>query len=170
MPSDEEIQEAILDILCEQFQRAPGTIILNGESVVEDVLDRVPSAAGEAVIANFQRLYNDRQIDFTQTMGDVGTVELEAGGVDASERLSEETIIPDADVEAVLEALAAVESDPQALRRDELRAETGLGEDPLDMVVWYLGKKGFVDAQIRVGRPWYGGVELTDAGREFFDG
>jgi hypothetical protein len=166
MSSDEAIQEAILTILCEQFQRAPGTIILNGESVVEDVTDELSGVADEAVIAQFQLLYNERAIDFTQTMGGVGTIELEAGGIEAYERMSGESVIPKEDVDAVIEALAAADVEPPTLSRDELLERTELDEDPLDMVVWYLEKEDAVDAQIRVGRPWYASVELTAAGRE----
>lgn len=172
MPSDEDIQEAILSILCEQFQRAPGTIILNGESVVEDVMEEVPSATGEAVIANFQRLYNDRKLDFTQTMGDVGTIELEPAGIDAYQELAGETVIPEPNLDAVLGALDEEghgRAGEPTLHREDLQAQTELADDPLDMAVWYLQKRGLIDAQVRAGRPWYAGVAITEAGREFVE-
>ena len=168
MPS-EEIQEAILAILCEQFERAPGTIILDGESVADDVQAELSSVSDDDVLGSFQLLYNDRKIDFTQTMGGPGTIELEPNGIDAYEELSGETIIPDADVEAVLEALAGEDTEGGELGRNELLERTGLDEDALDMAVWYLSKTGEVDAQIRVGRPWYGAVAITEAGRDGFD-
>lgn len=173
MVSDAEVQEEILGIMCEAFDENPTTLHITGQSLVNDVRDNLPSINDDdEVIYHIRRLNDDLAIDFSPAIGGVGTVSLKASGIEKYEQLSQNIVVPNEDIVAVLEALFNEErNNPRspALSRDELLQQTGMAEKDLDKVVWYLKEKYWADVQTYVGKPWYGTSAITESGRRVYE-
>lgn len=172
MPSDNQIQEEILRLLCESFEQNPGTLHISGQSLVDDVTTNLAEVDENAVVYNLERLNDDFAIDYSPSIGGLGTVSLEAGGIDKYQQLSGTIVIsPDA-IELVLQNLYEEErNNPRnpALSREKLLEKTQLSENSLDKVIWYLKEKYLIDVVTHLGTPWWAQAKITDGGRTAYE-
>lgn len=172
MPTDEDVQEEILGVIIEAFRNQNAMVSLNGQSIIDEVTQSLSGVSDSDVEYQLRRLDDNFQIDFTPTTG-VGLVELEAAGIERYEQLSGDVVVPQNHIKDILELLYEEERDnPRnpSLSRDELLQQTGLSEEELDRAIWYLKEKNFVDARTSIGQPWWHSAQITQSGRNIYEG
>lgn len=167
MASDDDVQEAILEILCNEFHSQPGITNLSAKSII-DRLDSERYAEND-VQYNLNRLDQQHAIDHEGSIDGGGLVKLNYRGIESYEQLSGESIIPDQHQMEVLQELDSEKrKNPQSgsLSRDELLDRTSLSEKELDKVVWFMKEKGQVDAVTHTGDPWWAAASITGSGHQ----
>lgn len=171
MASDEDIQEAILGVVIDEFRDANSMISIGGESIIEEVTGSLTGVSDSDVQYHLDRLNDDFCIDLTKTTGE-GIVELEASGIDTYEELSGDIVIPPGNIDDILEVLYEHERDNPGqphVSREGLADKTELSEEELDRTIWYMKEKRLVDAQTSIGQPWWHAARITDKGRRIHE-
>jgi hypothetical protein len=167
MASDDDVQEAILEVLCNEFHSQAGITNLSAKSII-DGLDSEGYAEND-VQYNLNRLDQQHAIDYEGSIGGGGLVKLNYLGIESYEQLSGESIIPDQHQMKVLQELDSEKrKNPQSggLSRDELLDRTSLSEKELDKAVWFMKEKGQVDAVTHIGDPWWAAASITESGHQ----
>lgn len=170
MPDDNEVQEAILEVLCDEFHDQPGLTNITVSSLI-DVLESDGYADNE-VQYNLDRLDDQFAVDHQGAIGGNGTVKLTYRGITEYENLSDDTVIPGGPQTEVLEELDSEQrSNPQSgnLSREDLLDNTSLSEKQLDKVVWFMKEAGQIDALTHTGTPWWSSASITESGRRILE-
>ena len=171
MNTDQEVQEAILRELIEEFEEVNGKVLIGVNSIVEN-LDERESIDENEVRYNLDTLDSEFAIDHSPAAGGNGTIELKHRGILKYEDLSGEAVIPESHQLELLEELDAQKRDQPrnpALSRQELIDETSLTDGELDRAIWFMKEAGQVDALTSIGTPWWSNASIADPGRRILN-
>ncbi|MFC7072601.1 PQQ-binding-like beta-propeller repeat protein [Halovenus rubra] len=180
-PNDDQLKEAILGVLCDEWQRFNRDVRLGFDQITDRVSEVLPGGTEGLVKHNVQRLAEDGYVE----LGPTGeTVFLRARGVGKYQNLSDERVVPDADIIEVLDPLyeqARHHPDHPGMGREELLEEVYLDEDKLDRTIWFLqdvgmdlggiilNGAGYIDVVAQGSSPWWISVNINKFGKDLYE-
>lgn len=180
-PTDEQLQEAILGTLCDEWQDVDRNVRLSLEEITDRVARVLPGGSEGLVRHNVQRLDEEAFVGFERAYE---TVSLRARGVAKYQQLSDRKVVPDTQLMEVLEPLyERSRHSPRTphVSREELLKETYLDEDELDRTIWflkdvglslggiYLDAGGYIDVHTQRSQPWWLSAQINRFGKQLYE-
>jgi hypothetical protein len=172
MASDDAIREELLGQLCEMFKESNWHFATGANDLCESAGQNLSGADSDDARYQLKRLSDNFVVDHTPALGGNGTVEITARTIEEYEQLSNTEVVPDDDCVEVLGLLYESERDSPRqpdVTRDEMLDQTSVSDDELDRTIWYLNRKGFIDARTHLGNPPYNSAKITDRGRQTYE-
>jgi hypothetical protein len=167
-----KVQKAILDSLYNGIENLDWSGQVDENDLKEDILDQHPDIDESDVDYNITRLADNYCIHRSPLSGGNAIIEPTAQTVDQLDQLGGETIISRGTVRDVLEVFYDEEREnprnPQ-VQRDELHDRLDSDDNEIDLTVWYLNEKHWIDALTYLGATRYNGAKIEEAGRSVIE-
>jgi len=164
---DDKIQREILKWLYQRFEDEPWT-----EWGGKEIFDSLSEYSREDIIYNVERLNGEFLQNEPSMNSKVARIQITPTGIEELYSQGYETILELETRYEILRALyRAIREDPGwgYIDRDELIAEADADEDQVDLNIWYLKEKRFVETRGGGGGLFYNKVKITQRGSERFE-
>lgn len=167
---DNQIQEKILGELVNEFQQNPESLSLDTQTVTDSITQNMSDVQDNDVSYNIRMLSDKGVIDHSEVSGGPDSITMKYRTIEEYERLSGDTVIPQNNIDRVLEKLYRQErnnpSQPN-LSRNDLKQQTGLSDTELDRTIWYLNAGRYIDAGSN--NQGYTGAKIAQKGRDAYE-
>ncbi|ELZ23834.1 hypothetical protein C477_01510 [Haloterrigena salina JCM 13891] len=167
----EDIKREILATLYDIQAESPFTSNVT-DSVVEEVVDTVAFDVEESDLDYaLNRLDEEYLVNYSPALNSRGSISLTPRGVDELQRATGGTFLEDDDRYYILAELEDLERDNPGARFDgeDFRDKLDLNDDVVDLNMWYMIKKEWVDASLVMGSPPYTALQIEPLGRQELD-
>lgn len=168
MSDVDKIQNEILTTLYDLHKDDPFAHF-NTDSLVGEVKDSVNFDAAESDIDYaLNRLDEEFLVDHDPAIGSRGTITLRPRGVDKLQQEAGNTFLENNDQFYILAKLEEMDRENPGSLQDggDFRDELELDDSVVDLNMWYLIEKGWVDASRVVGTPTYTALKIDSMGRQ----
>ncbi|GAB3665035.1 AlbA family DNA-binding domain-containing protein [Halopiger thermotolerans] len=142
------------------------------DSIVEEVVDTIDFDVEESDLDYaLNRLDEEYLVDYSPALNSRGTISLTPRGVDELQQATGDTFLEADHRYYILDELEDLERDNPGARFDgeDFRDKLDLDDDLVDLNMWYMVKKGWVDASLVMGSPPYTALQIEPLGRQELD-